>query len=196
MRFVRQGALIVSALIAAVSPASAGWKLVPANAPVQVGTMTVTPATDWNQASARPGKQGAAWTQDGFGLNGLELFAAVPSGQPLYRERSAKQNPMPKYDNGMLLPDLADFFERSFRVQNALTDFVVEDVTPAKLGGHAGIAVRYRYSMANDGLKRRGVARLAVVDKQLFVGNFYAPELHYYAAGLPQAEAMMDSARF
>ncbi|CAN5198751.1 hypothetical protein BH10PSE13_BH10PSE13_04610 [soil metagenome] len=196
VRFGPRVAVFLIGAIACACPATAGWKLVVANAPVQIGTMTVTPAADWNQASARPGKQGTAWTQDGFGLNGLEFFAAVVPGQSLYRERSAKQNPMPKYDSTMLLPDLADFFERSFRVQNNVTDFAVEEVKPATFGGHAGIAVRYRYSLANDELKRRGVARLAVVDKQLFVGNFFAPEVHYYPAGLSQAEAMMDAARF
>lgn len=188
--------LMACLAVTLASPAIAGWKLLEAQKPVQVGTMTVTPTTDWNQASARPGKQGVAWTQDGFGLNGLEFFAAVPTGQPLYRERSAKQNPMPRYDSTMLLPDLADFFERSFRAQNDVTDFVVEGGEPATFGGHKGIIVRYRYSLPNDTLKRRGVARLAVVDKQLFVGNFYGPELHYFPTGLPQAEAIMDGARF
>ncbi|MCE7796789.1 hypothetical protein LWE61_09490 [Sphingobium sufflavum] len=182
--------------LAMATPAPAGWKLLAAKQPVQVGTMVVTPTADWNQAGARPGKQGVAWTQDGFGLNGLEFFAAVPSGLPLYRERSAKQNPMPRFDSTMLLPDLTDFFERSFRVQNNLTDFAVESSEPASFGGHAGVVVRYRYSLPNDELKRRGVARLAVVGKQLFVGNFYGPELHYFPTGLPQAEAIMESARF
>lgn len=187
--------LMVVAMIP-VSPGIAGWKFLEANKPVQIGTMTVVPITDWNQAGVRPGKQGVTWTQDGSGLNGVEFFSAVPSGQSLYRERNAKQNPMPKYDSLMLAPDLVDFFERSFRVQNQVTDLVVEQSAPVTFGGHRGIAVRYRYSLPNDDLKRRGVARLAVVNKQLFVANFHAPELHYFSAGLPQAEAMMDGARF
>lgn len=196
VRAGHNGSLIVLLAIAFASPATAGWKLLKADQPVQIGTMTVTPSADWNQAGARPGKQGFAWTQDGFGLNGMEFFAGVSAGQPLYRERSVKQNPMPHYDSSMLLPDLVDFFERSFRVQGQLTDFVVESSEPATFGGHKGMTLRYRYSLPNDRLKRRGVARLAVVDKQLFVGNFYGPELHYFPAGLPQAEAMLDSARF
>lgn len=96
----------------------------------------------------------------------------------------------------MLAPDLADFFERSFRVQHPVADFAVEEIKPTEFGSHRAIAIRYRYSLTNDNLKRRGVARLAVVDRRLFVGNFYAPELHYFSAGAPQAEAIMDSARF
>lgn len=195
---MKTGKILIAGLCTAMlaSPVMAGWKLLPASQPVQVGAMSITPTADWNQASLRPGKQGVMWTQDGFGLDGLEFFAGVGSGQPLYRERSAKQNPMPKYDNAMLAPDLADFFERSFRVQNNLADFAVEEVKPANFGGHAGIAVRYRYTLANDELRRRGIARLAIVNKQLFVGNFYAPDLHYFSAGAEKAEAIMETAHF
>lgn len=188
--------LAAVAALSLSSPAIAGWKLLQATAPVQIGTMTTTPGRDWNQASGRPGKQGVTWTQDGLGLNGLELFAGVASGQPLYKERSAKQNPMPRYDATMLAPDLADFFERSFRVQNNISDFAVEAIESNPFGGHKGITIRYRYSLPNDELKRRGIARLAVAGKKLFVANFYAPELHYFSAGLSEVQAIMDSARF
>ncbi len=196
VRVVPYATLVASLALTMACPARAGWKLVEAGKPMQVGKMTITPTSDWNQASARPGKQGVAWTQDGLGLNGIEFFAAVPAGQPVYRERSAKRNPMPRFDATMLLPDLVDLFERSFRVQNQVTELVVEQSKPAVFGGHQGMMVRYRYNLPNDTLKRRGIARLAIVDKQLFMGNFYGPELHYFPSGLLQAEAMMDSARF
>src|SRR5258706_16221357 len=85
------------AAIAFATPAIAGWKLMPSQHSVNLGGIAVTPSSDWNQASARPGKQSVAWTHDGFDLNALEFFAAVPSGQPLYRERDRKRNPMPKF---------------------------------------------------------------------------------------------------
>ena len=69
---------------------------------VSTNCAIVTPQTDWNQASGRPGKQGRAWTKDGFNLNGLEFFAGVPDGQPLYRERNKKQNPMPRFSGATM----------------------------------------------------------------------------------------------
>lgn len=187
--------LLASAFLQA-SPAMAGWKLVPANQPADLSGAIVTPQTDWNQASARPGKQGRAWTRDGFNLNGLELFAGVPDGQPLYRERSKKQNPMPRFSSAMLLPELAEYFERSFRVQNRLTDFTAIETSPTTFGGHRGLRMRYRYTRPNDALVRLGEVRLAVVGKRLYVANFYAPELHYFPASLSEANAIMDGARF
>lgn len=188
--------LLVAPALLLASPAMAGWKLVPANRPADLSGAIVTPQTDWNQASGRPGKQGRAWTKDGFNLNGLEFFAGVPDGQPLYRERNKKQNPMPRFSGAMLLPELSEFFERSFRAQNRLTDFIVVETAPAMLGGHRGLRMRYRYTRPNDELVRLGEVRLAVVGKKLYVANFYAPELHYFPAGLAEASAIMDGARF
>lgn len=188
-------AAMAAAALAQTSPLLAGWKLMPATQSADLTGMKVTPQSDWNQSSSRPGKLGRSWTHDGFGLNGLEFFAAVPAGQPLYRERSKKNNPMPKFDSTMLLPELADFFERSFRVQNQLSDFSILESGPSILGGHAGLRVRYRYTLPNDELVRLGEVRLAVVNKKLYAANFFAPELHYFPAGLPEANAIMDSAR-
>lgn len=195
-RHVRNALFACIAASCFASPATAGWKLLNSAKPVRVGSMAVIPQSDWNQASARPGKQGAAWTHDGFGLNALEFFGGVPAGQPLYRERNAKRNPMPKYDSAMLAPELVEFFERSFRVQNQVADFAVEEIKPVSFGGRQGVMVRYRYTLVNDELGRRGVARLATADRKLFAANFHAPELHYFPAGLPEAEALMDSIRF
>lgn len=195
---IRKRSLVTAtlAMLLGASPALAGWKLLPAQQAVDLKGMSVTPQSDWNRSSARPGRQGESWTHDGFGLNALEFFSAVPAGQPLYKERNRKRNPMPKFDSTMLLPDYADFFERSFRASNALSDFTILETRPAQFGGHSGLALRYRYSAPNDELVRFGIARLAIVKGKLFVANFYAPELHYYTAGLTEAEVMMDGARF
>ncbi|MBW8755086.1 MAG: hypothetical protein JF595_13230 [Sphingomonadales bacterium] len=189
-------AVVLAAGLLQAAPASAGWKLIPAQHPVDLTGVTVTPQSDWNQASRRPGKQGQAWTHDGFDLNGLEFFAGVANGESLYRERNRKRNPMPKFDSGMLLPDLADFFERSFRAQIRLSSFAVVSSEPITFGGHGGLRVRYEFALLNDDLARQGEVRLAVVNRKLYAANFFAPSLHYFPVGLPEATAIMDSARF
>lgn len=188
--------LLGVALVLTASPAQAGWKLMPGKAMASVDGVSVMPQSDWNQASGRPGKQGRSWTQDGFQLNAMEFFTAVPNGAPLYRERDKKRNPMPKFDNSLLLPELADFFERSFRAHNQLTDFEVTESGPTELSGNQGLRVRYRYTLPNDELTRLGEVRLAVVKGKLYVANYYAPQLHYFEARLPEALTMMEKAKF
>lgn len=195
--FKTRGLMIVAGVVAMVwsSAAMAGWKLMAGQQSAKVDSLSVTPQSDWNQGG-RPGDQGRVWTQDGVGLNAIEFFSAVPDGAPMYKERDKKNNPMPKFDSKLLLPELADFFERSFRAQNQISDFAILESTPADIGGRQGLAVRYRYTMPNEELTRLGEARLAVVDGKLYVANFYAPQLHYFSAGLPEARAMMERARF
>ena len=192
-----RGTLMVCAALVAVwsAPASAGWKLMSGNQVAKVDSLSVTPQSDWNQGG-RLGQQGRVWTQDGVGLNAIEFFSAVPDGGSMYKERDNKNNPMPKFDSKLLLPELADFFERSFRAQNQVSDFTILESTPADIGGRKGLAIRYRYTLPNDELTRLGEARLAVVDGKLYVANFYAPQLHYFGAGLPEARAMMERVRF
>lgn len=188
-------AVLFVALVSSV-PAQAGWKELKANQPAKVGGMTLSPSSDWNQGGSALAKPGVSWTQDGFDLNAFEVFPGVPAGKPLYKERDKKRNPMPKFDPTLLLPELADFFERSFRAGKGVTDFTVEASEPIVFAGGQGLEVHYRYSLPNDELVRRGIARLAMVDKKLYAATYYAPDVHYFAAGLPEAKSLMDKARF
>ncbi len=186
------------ALVLSVIPsaAHAGWKLIPANAPAKVGTMAVTPGTDWNQASARPGKQGVTWTHDGFALNRLDLFVAVPGGQTVYADKDKKRNPMPRFESAMMLLELGDLFERVFRAKEQAVEFVRDSEEPSKLSGHSALEMRYRYTTPDSPLHRQGVVRMAVVDGKLYVLNFTGPSMHYFENGIPEAIAIMDSAKF
>lgn len=196
MAVSRSLTIVAAAALLLWSPSTvAGWKLMGGKQAVKVDSLTVVPESDWNQGG-RPGKQGRVWTQDGVGLNAIEFFSAVPHGAPLYQERNKKNNPMPKFDNTLLLPELADFFERSFRAANQLSDFIILESAPADIGGKKGLLVRYRYTLPNEELTRLGEARMAVVDGKLYVANYFAPQLHYFNAGLPEAQAIMQRVRF
>lgn len=183
-------------LVLTAQPVLAGWKLVTANSPINAGGITITPRSDWNLASGKLGKQTTAWTQDGFDLNSLEIYAGIPAGQPLYKERDKKRNPLPKFDPTALLPDLIDLFERSFRTNNGVSDFTFIEVRPATFGGRKGIRARFRYSLPDDQLERFGEVRLASANSKLYAISFTAPALHYFNAGLPEAVAIMDDAKF
>lgn len=177
-------------------PALAGWKLLPANVAANAGGITLTPSADWNLASGKLGKQTTAWTQDGFDLNSLEIFSGIPAGQPLYKERDKKRDPLPKFDPTVLLPDLIDLFERSFRTRNGISDFSIIEVQPVEFGGKKGIRARFRYSLPDDELVRFGEVRFVAANSKLYGVAFTAPALHYFDAGLPGAVAIMDSAKF
>jgi hypothetical protein len=186
---------VIAACLAAATPAFAGWKLVPPDAPVTLGKLQVTPMQAWNSASAKPGQQGAAWTQDGFDLNELDVFAGVPGGKSIYRERNAKRDPMPKFAGNMLLIDLADLFERSFRAGKNVTDFTLLETAPAKLASEPALHIRYAYSLPGEELARKGEARLAIIGGALYMIAFQAPARSPHRSSAAPARVLMDGAR-
>ena len=180
----------------ASQPVHAGWKRIEPQ-PVQVGKggMLVQPSSEWNRSSRRPTPSGESWTKDGFLLNRLDFFTQIPPGQSIYKERSKKRRPLPKFRSDMLLPDLAELFEANFSIENDVTLFEVVKAEPARLGDAPGIRIEYEYAFPNDPLRRQGEARLAVVRGKLYVINFAAPSLHYFEASRGEVHRIMDSAQ-
>ncbi|MCZ8170477.1 MAG: hypothetical protein ACK442_02750 [Novosphingobium sp.] len=192
--------LTALALMAAVAttPAVAGWKLVPAQAPTAVakGKLTVTPDSAWNRWSVRPIKKGEIWTLDGTQLNEVYFVTGLIPGETLYRDAKKKDNPLPQFRAGMQLTDLPDFFESSNRVVLNTSLFKITAVEPYRLGGHDGVKFSYEYGVDGSALIRKGIAAATVVGGQLHLISYTAPALHYFERDRAKAEALMASAKF
>lgn len=180
-------------------PAAAGasWKVMTHGAPVAVAksTMTVTPLDDWNRWSVRPSKKGETWTQDGVALNELQFFAGIAPGEPIYRERAKKDEPLPKFSPKMLAPEIVAMVEGSHRILLGTPLFEVDSIAPAKLSGHDGVRFTYHYTVQDEEVRRKGEARAAIVNGQLYLITYAAPAIHYFDAGIGEARAIMDSAK-
>jgi hypothetical protein len=186
----------VAVALLATQPVQAGWKRVHAQS-VEVGKggMLVQPTSEWNRSSRRPSSSGESWTKDGFPLNRLDFFTQIEAGESIYKERSKKQRPLPKFRSDMLLPDLAELFESNFSIENDITLFEVTKAEPARIGTAQGVRIEYEYAYPNDPLRRRGEARLGVANGRLYVINFAAPALHYFDASKDEVHRIMESAQ-
>lgn len=189
--------IAVAALAVQPDAAVAGWKVMPKTVPVEVAKspMTVTPGEDWNRWSTRPSKKGETWTLDGVSLNELEFFGGVLPGEAIYRERSKKDEPLPKFDAKMLAPDIVAAVEGSYRILLKTSLFEVDGQEPMKLGGHNGVRFTYHYTVQDEDVRRKGEGRAAIVDGKLYLITFAAPEIHNFDAGIAEARRVMDSAR-
>ncbi|WP_326524044.1 hypothetical protein [Sphingomonas sp.] len=189
--------LLAAAAWTIATPAIAGWTLMPKATPVAVAksAMTVTPGEDWNRWSVRPSKRGETWTLDGVSLNQLQFFAGVLPGEAIYRERSKKDEPLPKFDAGMLAPEIVRAVEGSHRILLRTSLFEVGEVAPTRLGGHPGVRFTYSYSVQDEDVRRQGEGRAAIVEGKLYLVTFTAPAIHYFDAGIPEARRVMDSVR-
>ena len=193
MRKIILAAAAVIAIPALSAPAQAGWrKIEPTKTEVAKGAMEVAPATEWNRWSRRPAAKGETWTKDGLLLNQLDFFGQVANGETVYKERSKSERPLPKFKSDMLLPDLATLFEANFSIENNITQFEVTEIAPAMLGGANGLKLTYDYALPGESLQRRGEARMAVHNGELYVVNFTAPRLHFFDQNIEEVRGIMD----
>jgi hypothetical protein len=64
---------------------------------------------------------------------------------------------------------------------------------PITFLGHDGVNFTFEFIDA-DQLPRKGEARAAIIDGDLYMITFEAPRLHYYDAVLPDFRTLADSA--
>lgn len=156
-------------------------------------SMTVTPARDWNQLGARPGKRAETWTLDGEQLNDVTFYAGVEPGQPLVRERSKKRDPLPKFTATTLLAEVPELLERTYRTARGVGTFSITGVAPTRFLGAEGVRFTYEYA-DEDNLTRRGEARAALIGGKLYMATFDAPRLHYFDRSLADYRVLADTA--
>jgi hypothetical protein len=129
---------------------------------------------------------------DGPLLNRLYISDGLNPGEFLVKPASAER-PTPAYHKDMSPNELVEFVADSV---SALEYERVETrgLRPAKVGATQGL----RFDIAaktRDGLEIGGTAQVAEVGGRLYVILYLAPAEHYFAANLPDVEAVMSSAR-
>ncbi|WP_313538046.1 hypothetical protein [Sphingomonas sp.] len=195
MKFNTLRVALALAAVATLSVPANAHKLAEKGKPVTVAesTLSITPTRDWNRLSGKPGKHAEAWTLDGEQLDEVTFYAAIEPGEPLIRERSKKKEPLPKFRKDMLLAEVPELLERTYRTGKDARDFQLSGATPGTFLGRDGVTFAYLVT-DSDGLTRKGEARAAIVDGKLYMVTFDAPRLHYFDLLANDARALMASA--
>jgi hypothetical protein len=179
------------------TPAQAGYKLMPAGAPVNVAKsgLQVTPSQPWNRLGSRIGRNAESWTLDGLTLNDMTFYGGIPDNAPLFREFDKRNAPLPRFSVTMLIPDVAQMFEASYRVANGTSLMAIDVVEPATFASRPGFRFTYNFTIQNEEVKRSGEARGAIIDGKLYMITFEAPQIHYYAHDLEAFRKVADGAK-
>ncbi|WP_084580246.1 hypothetical protein [Sphingomonas azotifigens] len=187
--------MLAFAAIAALPLPANAHKLAEKGTPVTIAdsTLSVTPTRDWNRLSGRIGAHAERWTLDGEQLNDVTFYAGVAPGEPLLRERSKKKDPLPKFRQDMLLAEVPELLERTYRTGRDARDFQLSGAAPGKFLGRDGVTFAYQVT-DSEGLIRKGEARAAAVNGKLYLVTFDAPRLHYFDQVVDDARALMGSA--
>lgn len=194
---LRTAVTALTIAILAASPVSAN-KLMPKGQPQAVAksALTVTPTTDWNKLGARPGRNAESWTLDGLTLNDLTFYGGIANDTTLFRDARKKTDPLPRFSSTMLIPDIAQFFESSYRVSVGTSLMSIDSLAPATFAGRPGFRFTYSFVVKNEEVRRKGEAVGAVIDGRLYMITFEAPVIHYFDATIAPARAVQASASF
>jgi hypothetical protein len=181
--------------VAVAAPVYAAGRLKSAGVATIVAksAMSVTPDRAWNK-SGRPGRLSEAWTLDGLSINELTFYGGILDGKTLFREVDKINAPLPKFNKTMLAPDIATLLESSYRVALGTSLMQIDSVEPSTLAGAPGFKFTYSFAV-QDEVKRRGVARGAVIDGKLYLITYEAPRIHYFDRDLESFNKIADSAR-
>ena len=183
-----------SALLTVTPVAANGYREKGKTVTVAKSDLQVTPPQDWNQLSIRPGKNAETWTLDGEQLNDITFYGGIAPGKPLIKERSKKREPLPKIKKDMLLIDVPELLEGTYRTYKKIGIFELTSTEPSSFLGTEGVRFTYQYVDA-DKLTRFGEGHATIIKGKLFMATFDAPRLHYFAQGLDAFHALVATAK-
>jgi hypothetical protein len=189
----RFAGLVLAASLVAISPVQAGG-LKPAGVPIAVARsgLVVTPDQGWNKG-IRPGRLSESWTLDGLTINELTFYGGIADNKTLFREVDKTNKPLPRFSKTMLLPDIAQLLETSYRVAIGTPLMKIETMAPAPFAGSQGFHFTYSLTTPDD-VKRRGEARGAIINGALYMVTYEAPRIHYFDRDLESFKKIADSA--
>ena len=158
----------------------------------------------WNRVSDPwEGEPYVTWTREGMPLDHLRFWGGVRPGQPLMSKpmvflRGDEKAPRtPTFRAGLTPERLVALFEELYATAGVVT---VTRVDRAAFAGHKGVRFEFTLARRRDDLLLRGVVWLAVrrtaeSGEELHAAAFVAPQLAFYERLLPQAEAVVQTAR-
>ncbi len=196
MNFISMTLKVAAAATLLSVPAHAGYKYMPKGKTVAVGKseLSVTPPMDWNKLGPRIGRNAESWTLDGLSLNDVTFYGGIADNQTLFREVDKKNRPLPRFSATMLMTDIADLLEGSYRVAQGTPLFEITAIEPATFAGQAGFRFTYNFTAVGDEVKRKGEAIGAIVNKRLFLATYEAPATYYFAKNQESFRALTASA--
>jgi hypothetical protein len=165
--------------------------------PVSVarGSMTVTPTVQWNRMPRTQYdiSREENWTLNGPFLDGLSFIGGLQSGSRITVQRRRDDQQVPYFRADMMPQEIASMIESFYRIRGGSLSFEMTGLQPRTFLGQQGFQFDYDHLGGNE-VDRRGRAVGAVIGDRLYLILFDAARLHYFDAGLPEFERIVNSA--
>jgi hypothetical protein len=163
---------------------------------VAAGSMTVVPSARWNRVPRSIYDIGReeSWTLNGPLLDSLTFIGRLENNKRIVVQRRKADRKVPNFRADMSPPEIAGMIESLYRIRAGASTFDMENLAPRTFLGQSGFQFDYRY-LGGDELERRGRAVGAIVNGRFYLALFDAARMHYFDAGLPEFERIVESAR-
>lgn len=163
---------------------------------VAAATMWVTPAVPWNRIPR--GQYDIAreenWTLNGPILDSLTFIGGVENDKRIVEQRRKADRKVPNFRSDMNPQEIADMIESFYLIRGGSVDFKTTSVRPRAFMGQPGFQFDYNHIDSSE-VDRQGRAVGAIVSGRLYLALFDAARMHYFGAGLPEFERIVESAR-
>lgn len=162
------------------------------------GSVIVVPPREWNKVSTVWAiddiRAVEDWTLNGSSLDSLSFVTGLKGGRYIIRQSKRTAQQVPKFRSDMTAPEVTAMLESFYRVKAGTVDFRTIGLSPRQFLGYPGFQFDFDH-LDTDEVWRRGRAVGAVVDGRLYLVLLDGARSHYFAAALPDFEAVANSAR-
>lgn len=156
--------------------------------------LVVDVPTAWNQFERGSFAQTPTWTNEGVFVDALQFYVGVKDGELLAPTPSEPKGMKAlTFKAGMQPAELVDLFQTLWSRDGSTVE--ISRIEPQAFVGAAGFRFEYSLVRKFDEVRLQGVAWAAVRNGELFVINYSAPRLAFFARYLPRVEAIAKSAR-
>ena len=160
------------------------------------GSMRVTPTVRWNRLprSYYDISREENWTLNGTLLDSLSFIGGLEHNKRIVVQRRKADRKVPNFRADMSPPEIAAMIESFYRIRAGATTFTMTNLSPRTFLGHPGFQFDYDY-LGGDEVERKGRAVGAIINNRFYLALFDATRMHYFPAGLPEFERIVESAR-
>ena len=160
------------------------------------GSMIVTPTLRWNKAPRGPYdiSREENWTLNGPLLDGITFIGGLEHDKRIVQQRRKADRKVPNFRADMDPTEIAAMIESFYRIRAGSTRFEMTGLGPRDFLGHPGFQFDYAH-LGGDEVERKGRAVGAIVGGRFYLALFDAARMHYFDAGLPEFERIVESAR-
>ena len=162
------------------------------------GSMVVAPTREWNRVSTVWAiddiRAVEDWTLNGSSLDSLSFVTGLKGGRYIIRQSKRAAQQVPKFRSDMTAPEVTAMLESFYRVKAGTVDFKTVGLSPRQFMGYPGFQFDFDH-LDTDEVWRRGRCVGAVIGGRLYLVLLDGARSHYFAAALPDFEAVANSAR-